>query len=136
MCSVDVCGRLRWDRLFDRSPYVHPHSPALQPNQIHPSTNRSLHHPQDEGKFGVRALLDLSLGLVAPSAEQQQDGEGDEASFDCPGKRTPFLLLEDVFDVLGVAQVEVRSLLCGVVSGGPAGRTIRSRCLACVRRLG
>lgn len=59
----------------------------------------------------MRALLDLSLGLVAPTPEQQQDGdgEGDEASFDCPGKRAPFLLLEDVFDVLGVAQVEVRS---------------------------
>ena len=96
-----------------------------QPSPPTQSLRPTQHHPQDEGKFGVRALLDLSLGLVAPTPEQQQDGDGEggEASFDCPGKRTPFLLLEDVFDVLGVAQVEVRWPLCGLVSAGTDGRT-------------
>jgi len=69
----------------------------------------------------VRALLDLALGLVAPPPppggrqQQQQQQEQEDAAFDCPGKRTPFSLLEDVFEVLGVAQVEVRRCAWGGV---------------------
>jgi hypothetical protein len=66
----------------------------------------------------VRALLDLALGLAAapsssPTAQpQQEEGGAPTAPFDCPGKRAPFLILEDVFDVLGVAQVEVSLFVC------------------------
>jgi len=48
----------------------------------------------DEEKFGMRALLDLALGLA-----QGGGGEG-------TGLRSVFFLLEDVFEFLGVEQIQ------------------------------
>ncbi|EKU21921.1 THO complex subunit 1, partial [Nannochloropsis gaditana CCMP526] len=51
----------------------------------------------DEEKFGLRALLDLALDLAQAGREEQGPGLG---------LRSVFFLLEDIFELLGVEQIQ------------------------------